>query len=256
MATRDEDNICAALQHPHRISRIELTVTTPLLKRLATLAQGAFPALEHLGLMTETEAGHILPSESFGGPLPSLRVLALTRVAFPALQPLLLSAENLVSLHLEDLPSSGYIPPEALLICLPMMRHLETLHLYFLPPISLSVSDRDNLTPERHTVLPALKSLTFHGVSEDLECLLSGVDAPILRDIDVTFFNQASIFDTTQLLQFLCRAEMQRSYDKASLYCSETDISIALTRLGRPHGMGLLIRCMPLDWQLSCMAEI
>jgi F-box-like len=256
MAARDEDDIIVALQHPHRISKIELTVTTPLLERLTTLTQGPFPVLEHLELMTQAETGHILPSESFGGPFPSLRVLKLIRVAFPLLQPPLLSVENLVSLHLEDLPSSGHISPESLLIFLPKMRCLETLHLYFLSPISHPTTGRNNPTPQRRALLPALECLAFRGVSEDLEFLLSGTDAPVLKDIDVTFFNQASIFDTTQLLQFVCRTETQKSYNNAKLYCSETDISITLTRGRRRHQVGLRVQCMPLDWQLSCMAEI
>jgi hypothetical protein len=256
MAARDEDNIMVALQHPHRISKIELTVATPLLERLNTLTQGSFPALEHLELMTQAETGHILPSESFGGPFPSLRVLKLTRIAFSILQPPLLSLGNLVSLHLEDQPSSGHVSPETLLIFLPKMRRLETLHLYFLSPISRPTTRRNNPTPQKRALLPALECLAFRGVSEDLEFLLSGTDAPVLKDIDVTFFNQASIFDTTQLLQFVCRTETQRSYNNAKLYCSGTDISITLTRRRRRHQMGLRVQCMPLDWQLSCMAEI
>jgi F-box-like len=252
MASGDEDNICAALQHPHRICDIELTVTTPLLERLPN---GPFPALEHLELMTQSETGYTLPGESLSGHFPSLRVLKLTRIALPTLQPLLLSAANLVSLHLEDLPSSGYSTPEALIL-LPTMTRLKTLHLYFLSPVARPVVGRNDSTPQRGIVFPSLEEFAFRGICEDLECLLSGVDAPVLKDIKLTFFNQATLFDATQLLQFVCRAEAQKSHDKAILYCSETDISITLTQVETLHQMEFRVQCMPLDWQLSCMAEI
>ncbi|KAI0252574.1 hypothetical protein BJV78DRAFT_344935 [Lactifluus subvellereus] len=139
-AAADEDNIIAALQHPDRILAIQLNVTTPLLERLATLARQPFPALETLELGTQTETGLVLPNESLGGPFPRLRVLHLTRIAFPALQRLLLSAENIVSLKLDALPNSVHISLEALMICLAAMTLLETLHLHFNFPISRSIA--------------------------------------------------------------------------------------------------------------------
>jgi hypothetical protein len=207
MASRDEDNICAALQHPHRICKIELTVTTPLLERLPNRL---FPALEHLEPVTQIETGYTLPSGSFDGHFPSVRVLKLTRIAFTTLQPLILSAANIISLHLEGLPSNGYSTPEALLIFLPMMTRLETLHLYFLSPVARLIVGRNNPIPQRRIVFPSLEGFAFRGICEDLECLLCGADAPVLKDINLIFFNQASTFDTTQLLQFVCRAETQK----------------------------------------------
>ncbi|KAI0252572.1 hypothetical protein BJV78DRAFT_1201657 [Lactifluus subvellereus] len=172
VSATDEDNIIAALQHPDRILSIQLNVTTPLLERLSTLSWQLFPLLETLKLETQTGAGLILPSESFGGPFPRLRVLYLTRVAFPALQRPLLSAKNLVSLKLEAPPNSGYISLEALMICLAAMTLLEKLHLYFNFPISRSIAGENISEPQRRVVLPSLDGIAFHGVSEYLECLL------------------------------------------------------------------------------------
>ena len=252
----DEDNIIAALKHPGRIRTIQLNVTTPLLEGLAILAPQPFPALETLELETQTETGFILPSESFGGPFPRLRVLHLTRITFPALQRLLLSAENLFSLKLEALPSSEYVSPETLMICLATVTFLETLHLRFNFPISRFIAGGDISAPQSRVVLASLDEFAFHGASEYLECLLSGIDAPVLKNIDISFFNQATNFLTPQLLQFVYRTETQRWHDEAKVYRSENDISITLTRQGAPHRIGLRVRCMPLDWQLSCMAEI
>jgi hypothetical protein len=101
----------------------------------------------------------------------------MTRIAFPALQQLLLSAENLVSLHLEALPSSGYISPEATLIFLPVMTRLENLHFYFLSPIYRPILRGRNPALQRRAVLPALENFAFHSVGDDLECLSSRIDA-------------------------------------------------------------------------------
>jgi hypothetical protein len=46
----DEDNIIFALEHAHRIHRIEILATGLLLKNAATVLQKSFPALTHLDL--------------------------------------------------------------------------------------------------------------------------------------------------------------------------------------------------------------
>jgi F-box-like len=252
----DADNIMAALQHSDRICEIQLNVTTPLLEKLTTLPQESFPALEYLELETDSDNGLILPNEFFVGPFPNLHVLHVARIAFPALQRVLPSARNLVELHLGELPSSGYITPAALLTFLPVMPHLERLFLHFRSPISRPISGGYRPAPQGRAVLLALKWFVFHGVSEDLECLSSGIDAPGIMYIDVTFFNQATIFVTSQLLQFISRTQTQMSHDTAELYCLKNDISMTLTQRGRRPRMMLRVLCMPLDWQLSCMAEI
>ncbi|KAH9968527.1 hypothetical protein BGW80DRAFT_1562623 [Lactifluus volemus] len=254
--TEDEDDIMAALQNSDRICKIELNVTTRLLEKLTTLPQKPFPMLEHLELKTESDNGLILPNESFVGPFPNLHVLNLAKIAFPALQRVLPLARDLVELHLEALPSSGYITPAALLTFLPVMTRLEILYLDFHSPISRPISGRYRRAPQGRVVLLALEWFTFRGVSEDLECLSSGIDAPGIMYINVTFFNQATIFDTSQFLRFISRTQTQRSHDTAKLYCSESIISMTLTQRGGPPQMSLNVLCTPLDWQLSCMAEI
>jgi hypothetical protein len=255
----DADNIMAALQNSDRICKIQLNVTTPLLEKLTTLRQESFPVLEHLELETDTDNVFILPNESFVGPFPNLHVLHVAKIAFPALQRVVQSARDLVDLHLESLPSSGYITPAALLTFLPVMTRLERLYLHFHSPISRPISGGYRRAPQGRAVLLALESFTFHGVSEDLECLLSGIDAPGVMYISVTFFNQATIFDISQFLQFISLTQTQRSHDTAKLCCSESDVSMALsTQRGKPlhWQMVLSVQCMPLDWQLSCMSEI
>jgi hypothetical protein len=249
----DEDNVIAALEHPDRICAMDLTVTTSLLEKLTILAQKRFPVLEYLGLEGEPENKPILLNKFLIGPCPSLRILQVYRVAFPALQQILPLAKDLVHLRLQELP---YLTPAALRNLFPGLTRLKELFLYFHSPISrpISESGRDNPPPCR-SVLPALECVGFCGTSEDLECLLSSTEAPVLQDITITFFNQATTFDTSQFVQFLSHTKTQRSHDFAQLYFSESDTYVAFYEQ-EWHRMTLRVRCMSLDWQLSCMAEI
>ncbi|KAI0245408.1 hypothetical protein BJV78DRAFT_402554 [Lactifluus subvellereus] len=135
------------------------------------------------------------------------------------------------------------------------MTRLKMLHIHFLSPTSRPVSRGTPQSPPIRATLPALNYFEFHDCSEYLECLLSGIDTPLLKYIYLTFFNQL-IFDTPQLFQFIHRTHPQRSHDEAMVYFSGTDISITFTQLGTPHCMRLQISCRPLDWQMSALAEI
>ncbi|KAH9968536.1 hypothetical protein BGW80DRAFT_657375 [Lactifluus volemus] len=243
----DADNIMAALQHSDRIYTIWLNVTTPLLEKLTTVPQDSFPALEYLVLETGTDNGFILPEESFVGPFPNLHVLHVARIAFPALQRVLLSARDLVDLHLETLPSSGYITPAALLTFLPVMTRLESLFLDFRSPISRPILGGYRPAPQGHAVLLALKWFTFSGVSEDLECLLSGIDAPGIVYINVTFFNQATMFDTSQLLQFISRTQTFILSSVISEAFTSTKFQATQCKM-----MWTLLRC----WSFSALSQM
>jgi hypothetical protein len=251
-----EDDVIAALQHPDRICTMNLIVTTSLLEKLTKLARNQFPVLECLELVGEPDKEPILLNEFLIGPFPSLHILRVTRVVFPALQRFLPFTKNLVSLRLQDLP---YLTPAAVRNVFPGMTRLEELCLYFHSPISRPISDsgRNNPVnaPPFRAVLHALEFVELCGTSEDLECLLSSIEAPVPQVINITFFNQATIFHISQFVQFLSLTKTQRSHDSARLYRSESDISVILSQETR-HQMTLRVRCMSLDWQLSCMAEI
>ncbi|KAH9057177.1 hypothetical protein EDB87DRAFT_1129714 [Lactarius vividus] len=124
----DQDNIMTLLELPTRLREVRLTVTTPLLENV--MMQQPFSVLEYLHL---SAPGLVLPSQ-FGGGMPRLRALLIVGIALPALPRLLLSAHDLVSLQLEDIPSVGYTL-EALVICLPAMTQLETLRVHFPPQL-------------------------------------------------------------------------------------------------------------------------
>ncbi|KAH9172773.1 CHAT domain-containing protein [Lactarius sanguifluus] len=251
----DEDGIIALLDHPSRICEVQLTTTAPLLEMAAAPMQQPFSVLEYLHLSTRTGPGLVLPSE-FGG-TPRLRILRMVGVALPALPKFLLSAQDLVSLQLEELPSIGYTL-DALRFCLPEMTRLKTLRIHFLSPSSRPALASTLQSPESHPVLHYLNYIEFHGASEYLESLLSTISAPFLKYIHMALFNQL-IFHTPQfpqLSQFILRTETQRSPTHATIHCSVAEISVTLSKPGIPHHLALRILCKDLDWQISSMAEL
>ena len=76
--------------------------------------QVPFPELMHLVLLSGDETAPVFPDSFLDGSAPHLRSLALRSIPFPGLPRLLLSATNLAHLCLDDIPYSGYIPPEAM----------------------------------------------------------------------------------------------------------------------------------------------
>ena len=247
----DQDNIMALLELPTRLRGVHLTVTTPLLEKITTFMQQTLGMLEYLHLSTID--GLVLPNE-LGGGMPRLRALHMVGFALPALPQLLLSAHDLVTLRLDELPTIGYTL-EALIISLPAMMQLETLRVHFLSPTFRPVlMNTDRILPG-FSVLPVLNSIEFHGTSEYLESLLFGISAPRLEKFSINFFNQL-IFNTPQLRRFISHSKTQQSLTHAIIHSSFDGISIVLTELGLPHHISLRISGNQLDWQIPSMAEV
>jgi hypothetical protein len=95
--------------------------------------------------------------------------------------------------------------------------------------------------------------LTFTGVSEYLEGLVTRIDAPLLDNLEVTFFHQL-IFDTPQLAQFISRTPKLKAYDEARVIFSDSHATIALSG-GDNVRLELAISCRRSDWQLSSLAQ-
>ena len=247
----DQDNITALLELPTRLREVHLSVTTPLLEKVTALMQQPFSMLEYLRL--STLHGLVLPS-IIGGGMTCLRALRMVGFALPAFPQLLLSAHDLDSLQLEEIPSVGYTL-EALINCLPAMTQLKTLRIHFLSPASRPVLICTDRPLPSSSVLPVLNLIGFRGTSEYLESLLSGISAPRLEHLLVDFFDQR-IFDTPQLSRFIRRAEMQRSHTRVTIHSSVSGISITLTQPGAPHRLFLRILCRQLIRQIPSMAEI
>jgi hypothetical protein len=171
----NEDNIILALQHSDQVSHLALYVDTKLLLGklailLATLMKKPFPILTHLIISLGAESALILSAEFakfLRGSAPSLQRFSLLFISFPAWPTLLLSARDLVILHLCKIPQIGYISPEALVACLATLPRLKTFDIQFDSPTPCP----NQIQPHHITwiVLPALNDFRLHSAGEYLE---------------------------------------------------------------------------------------
>ena len=252
------DDIFAALRHRERVCHIGLSgLPRPLLKRLAAATQEAFPALTGLELSSCHKRVPVFPDSFLGGSAPRLRSLSLDNIPFPALPKLLSTTDDLVNLRLTDIPPSGYVSPEAMLTGLSGLMRLECLHLEFRstqsPPGQIS-----RQPPQTCIALPALLKLNFKGASEYLEVLVSRINAPILQWVCITFveFVDQLLFNTSQLPQFIGRAEKFRALNRAEVVFDNVFVEIKLSQKINHAILQLRISCDELSSQLSSLARI
>ena len=192
--TESMDDIIAVLERSDRVVKIEFSSVND--------------SGENLGMES------VLPDSFLGGSAPRLEYLWLNRIPFPGLPKLLLSATHLVDLHLWDITHSGYIPPEAMVTVLSMLTSLERLSLQFKSPRSRPDWARRRLPPPSRSVLPVLTSISFKGVCEYLEDIMTCINAPQLDHLYIILFNQI-IFDMPQFTQFISRSPTLETFEKA-----------------------------------------
>jgi hypothetical protein len=251
------DNTFAALEHKDRISYLDLNkVPSSHSEKVLETMQHPFPALKFLGLEFSDETVPVDPASFLGGSAPRLGYLRLGRIPFPGLPNLLLSATHLADLTLLRVPHSGYISPEGMVACLSMLTRLRSLVFGFESPRSRP--DRNSRQPPPPTVtrtlLPVLTMLWFRGVGEYLEDLVARIDAPLLDNLQATFFHQL-IFDTPQLTRFISRTPKLNAPNNARLAFSGKDVSVTLSRTF-DREIKLAISCSQSDWQLSSLAQV
>jgi hypothetical protein len=223
------ENIIAALEHKDRICELELfEFSNSQFKEVLAVMQQPFPALTHLRLWPKEENAPV-PASFLGGSAPRLRTLALTHVPFPEIPKLLLSATHLVTLSLRGISRSGYISPETMLACLSVLTRLVKLGIGFKSAQSFPRRKSQTLPIPTRTLLPILSDLSFEGAIDYLEDLVAQIDAPLLHNLDVTFFNQL-IFDTPRLTQFISRTPKLKAYDTARVFFSDSDAWVILSQ--------------------------
>jgi hypothetical protein len=255
----DEDDIVAALERNDRVCAIDLWpgyVPNSQLEKLFATMQQPFPTLTRLQLHCEArdEIAPAFPNSFLGGSAPELQSLILGGIPCPGLPKLLRSAIHLVTLELTGIPHSGYFPPEAMVDGLSVLIRLEKLVIGFDSPQCCPDRKIRRPPPPTRTLLPVLTTFQFKGVGEYLEDVVARIDAPLLDDLEISFFHQL-VFDTPQLTQFISRTPRFNAYDGARVVFSELEVRITLSQTS-DETLKLGFLCNQSEWQLSSLAQI
>ncbi|KAI0258122.1 hypothetical protein BC834DRAFT_975474 [Gloeopeniophorella convolvens] len=259
-STRDEEGVGFALQQfLHRIQHISIMAANRVLSAAIPLMSEPAPLLTYLFL--ESWNGCVkLPDGFLNGQAPLLRELKLVGVALSPSQPFLLSATSLVSLTLERIPSSGYIPPNEFVARIQALSQLEELSIGFIsaPPRQTSTGVQPLPVYQQHvTELPALKGITYRGASAYLEAFLSLIHAPLLRVASIQLFNQLT-FNTPHTSRFIYHSGPHSS-EELTIFFDEKMASIQpyFWLYFPPERKTMInVTCDRLDFQVAALAQI
>ena len=259
--TEDVDDIIAVLERSDRVVEISFaTDCDRYLEDVLAAMQVPFPELTDLYLWFQEGMVSVFPDSFLGGSAPRLRDLTLSRIPFPGLPKLLLSATHLADLHLWNIPHSGYISPEAMVAVLPTLTSLDHLTLGFESPRSRPDWAHRRLPPPTRSVLPVLRYFLFKGVCEYLEDIMTCISAPQLDRLSITLFNQI-VFETLQFIQFISRSPISETFENAAVVFSKIRAMVRLSSQTSGYKSGhvtleMSILCIELDWQVSSMEQV
>jgi len=257
--TLGTDNIIVALGQSDRVCQVNLSgLADRQLENVLAAMQVPFPELKQLRLSSHDEMQPVIPDSFLGGSAPHLRLVKLSSIPFPGLPKLLLSATHLFHLDLSNIPHSGYISPEAMAALLSVLSSLTELILQFQSPQSRPDWVNRRPPPSKRSVVPVLEHFRFKGVIEYLEDLVTFIDAPQLRNLNITFFNSID-FDGPRLAQFISRTPTFGARNEARVEFDDTIVSVGLRdqQAAKLYDGSPLIRipCKEPDWQLSSVAQ-
>ncbi|KAH9974935.1 hypothetical protein BGW80DRAFT_123644 [Lactifluus volemus] len=263
---RLSDNILAALEHRDRIREVSLDDISMDLdsEHWVTLMQKPIPSLERLSISSRNPPP--LSSSFLGGSAPRLQRLSLWRTSLPTLPQLLSSSRDLVYLSIEQIPYDGYISPEAMATCICSLTRLTNLSITFCPT-SLASRTRPpsrqrtrGPSPLTCTVLASLISFKFDGDNRYLEYLVAQVEAPVLKDaeislVDLTLSNSLT-FDIESLARFIGHSPNLLSYHRAVVVCQGGVELTFYPMKTYSHNFILTIPCDNVSSELPSMVQI
>ena len=250
-----KDNILVTLERQYRVCEIGIWNISSSLWATAImpLMQKPFPILTVLNLQYNNgdgTRGPVIPNSFLGGSAPQLRILHLENIPFPGLPNLLLSTTDLVHLKLHEIPDSGYISADTIATCLSTLTRLESFWLCFQSP--LPAWERRRTSSSTRTFLPYLSSFEFKGVSEYLEDIVDGIDAPLLDTLRICFFHQP-IFDNQRLVQFIGRLPMLKTCNEARINIGAWHASVEVLSISETiTKASLLLK----DWYLQPVLQL
>jgi hypothetical protein len=133
---------------------------------------------------------------------------------------------------------------------------LEELLLEFKSPESCPDLETRRLPPSTRSVLPVLRYVEFKGASEYLEDLVTDIDAPLLKRLQITFFNDV-VFDTPHLSQFIGQAPILNAFENAYISLADSTACVFFrSQIGGYAELKVTILCEGSDWQLSSVEQV
>ncbi|KAH9028375.1 hypothetical protein EDB85DRAFT_2147961 [Lactarius pseudohatsudake] len=209
----DEDDLIAALEHPDRVRRIVLYMSSEEVFDTVRAMEVPFPVLTHLELTGHKPEEDRLKdmlyfsSEFLGGSAPCLQHLSLESAALGDLPKLLLSTRDLVSLRLENFPPWSHVSPEEIVGGLAGLTRLRTLSIRFAFPYERWAGSP--MHPQPCAVLPALTEFEFRGGSGYLDELMAQIDTPRVEDVKIEY-TELDV-QAPQFSEFIKRSEFRRA---------------------------------------------
>ena len=241
--------IIAALEHPDRVRYLGLDLTCFQLEKMVMVMQAPFPVLTSLLISCHTTGYKpALPDDFLGGSAPCLQEVHFTGIPFPALPTLLLSASDLVTLILYDIPSNGYFSPEAMIAALAGLPMLQNLIINF--KFANTQLDPTHLPPPTtRVVLPALTSFDFQGTNEYLEVLVTRIVGAQLSRIWIAYLDHSLDFPVAQFSKFFHRSVSPdiSPFTLARFYFCFDSLTFSMFRHGSNH--------LSPDFSLACVCE-
>ena len=254
---QEESGINYALQLNNRIRHIDLVLSPSILPNFLVLMDEGFPILEYLSLTFPADKSTTL-TLPIAFSAPNLRHLSLFGVKLPKRLRLLCSTASLIALTLWDIQDASYIRPRLLAARLGSLLQLETLSISFSIPIPRPSTEWEMLGEQKAPVkLPSLKTLRFKGVATYLESLLAQIGAPLLEQLDITFFNQIAF--ALPHLSYLLDISEGFKLPAARVYFDRNEVSIIMAHHSSRWFDGpfyLRVKCKQWDWQIDCVAQI
>jgi hypothetical protein len=252
---QDELGIHHALRLHDRVQYIYLRLPPSIFHKVVLFMDQHFPILEDLTLKSENCIPFTLPKAFVA---PNLRRLILPGISPPRRLRLLTSMASLVTLEISDIETSSYFRPRVLIARLSSLPQLKVLDIGFSIPIPGPSAERELLGEQRAPVtLSSLTTLRFKGVSAYLESLVAQITAPLLKQLEITLFNQ-TVFALPHLDRLINITDRLKLPDAVVLFDSHKVTVTTDNDLPYPRSRRLFLRvmCQPLDWQLDCAAQI
>jgi hypothetical protein len=138
---------------------------------------------------------------------------------------------------------------------LSVLSNLDALELEFQSPQSRPDWETRRPPPSNRSVIPALDYFRFKGIIEYLEDLVTFIDAPQLKTLYITSFNQID-FDTPRLAQFINCTPRLRALDEAHVKFYDGSASVYRKSKSGSDDLRIRILCREPDLRLSSVAQV